>query len=29
MKLADLEPIFGELAKEDRIRITGEMILLI
>ena len=29
MKLADLEPILGELAREGRIRITGEMVLLI
>ena len=29
MKLADLEPILGELAREGRIRITGEMISLI
>jgi len=26
MRLADLEPILGELAREGRIRITGEMI---
>ena len=29
MRLADLEPILGELAKEGRIRITGEMVSLI
>ena len=26
MRLADLEPILGELAREGRIRITGEII---
>ena len=29
MRLADLEPILGELAAEGRIRITGEVISLI
>ena len=29
MRLADLEPILGELAREGRIRITGEIISLI
>ena len=29
MRLADLEPILGELAREGRIRITGEMVSLI
>jgi hypothetical protein len=29
IKLADLEPIHGELAREGRIRITGEVISLI
>jgi hypothetical protein len=26
MKLADLEAILGELAREDRIRISGDMV---
>jgi hypothetical protein len=29
MRLSDLEPILGELAREDRIRITCEVISLI
>ena len=29
MRLADLEPILGELAREGRIRITGEVVSLI
>ncbi len=29
MRLADLEPILGELAREGRIRITGEMVSII
>lgn len=29
MRLADMEPILGELAREGRIRITGEVVLLI
>jgi hypothetical protein len=28
MRYADLDPILVELAKEDRIRISGEMIIL-
>jgi hypothetical protein len=29
MRLADLNPLLGELAREGRIRITGEMVSLI